>query len=109
MTPAFSFAPCDGLLASKVCYDPAMRLMLAALVATLTIAVVAAVFAIWPVIADAPWEDEIVAVTPVDRTSELRCQEGLDMRERAVFEEDRSTAIMEAILLVAQDEIDTYC
>ncbi len=36
---------------------PAMRLMLAALVATSAIAIVAAVFAIWPVVADAPWED----------------------------------------------------
>ena len=36
---------------------PAMRLMLAAPVATSVIAIVAAVFAIWPVVADAPWEE----------------------------------------------------
>ena len=43
-----------------------MKLLLAALVATFTIAVVAAVFAIWPAVADAPWEDEtVVQPTPV--------------------------------------------
>ena len=37
---------------------PTMKLMLAALVATSVIAIVAAVFAIWPVVADAPWESD---------------------------------------------------
>ncbi len=41
-----------------MCYDPAMKLMLTALVATFAVAVTASVFAIWPVVADAPWEDE---------------------------------------------------
>lgn len=34
-----------------------MRLLIAALVFTLAIAVTASVFAIWPVVGDAPWED----------------------------------------------------
>ena len=53
-----------------------MKLLLAALAVTFTIAVTAAVFAIWPAVADAPWEDEmptpviLKAPTP-DRCSEL--------------------------------------
>ena len=53
-----------------------MRLLLAALFVTFAIAVTASVFAIWPAVADAPWEDEIPtpivlkAPTP-DRCSEL--------------------------------------
>lgn len=35
----------------------AMRLLIAALVLTFLVAAVASVFAIWPVVADAPWED----------------------------------------------------
>ena len=46
-----------------------MRLLVAALALSLILAVVAAVFAIWPVVADAPWEPEsprrpIVISTP---------------------------------------------
>ena len=40
-----------------------MRLLLAALAVTFAIAVTASVFAIWPAVADAPWEDE--TPTPV--------------------------------------------
>ena len=39
-----------------------MKLLLAALVATSIIAVTASVFAIWPLVADAPWEDDAVEV-----------------------------------------------
>ena len=35
-----------------------MRLFLAALVATAAIAAAALVFAIWPMVADAPWEED---------------------------------------------------
>ena len=35
-----------------------MRLLLAALAVTSTIAVTASVFAIWPAVGDAPWEDD---------------------------------------------------
>ena len=53
-----------------------MKLLLAALFVTFVIAVTASVFAIWPAVADAPWEDKIPtpiilkAPTP-DRCSEL--------------------------------------
>ena len=87
-----------------------MRLMIAALAVTLAIAIVAAVFAIWPVVADAPWEDEIVVPTPVvvDRTDDIRCQGGIDLRERAMFESS-SQDVGLARLRLAQDEIDAYC
>ena len=53
-----------------------MRLMLAALVATSVIAIVAAVFAIWPVVADAPWEsdDPVVVVQPTVEQRSERCR-----------------------------------
>ncbi len=50
-----------------------MRLMLAALIATTAIAIVAAVFAIWPVVADAPWEDELPTPVVVEERTE-RCR-----------------------------------
>ena len=51
-----------------------MRILLAALAGTSTIAVGASVFAIWPAVGDAPWEDEIapaieVVAEPVLATS----------------------------------------
>ena len=87
-----------------------MRFMLAALVATAAIAITAAVFAIWPVVTDAPWEDEIVVPTPVvvDRTDDIRCQAAVDLRERAMFESS-SQDVGLARLRLAQDEIDAYC
>ena len=48
--------------------------MLAALVVTGAIAIAAAVFAIWPVVADAPWEDEIVVPTPVPVVRQTECE-----------------------------------
>ena len=86
-----------------------MKLLLAALAVTFTIAVTASVFAIWPAVADAPWEDEIP--TPVvveDTTNALRCQGRLDIRERALFEASGPEAL-EILLKAAQAEIDRYC
>ena len=89
-----------------------MKLILVALVATFAIAVVAAVFAIWPVVADAPWEDDapVVAEDAIDTTSPIRCQEALDLRERLIFEnpyddDDAWRNTMDA----ARGEIDHYC
>ena len=42
--------------------------------AALTLAIVASVFAIWPVVADAPWEDG------TSRTDELRCEAALSWK-----------------------------
>ena len=55
-----------------------MRLLIAALILTLGVAVTAATFAIWPVVADAPWEDTTEPVVE-DRTDEIRCQAALDL------------------------------
>lgn len=55
-----------------------MRLLIAALVLTLAIAVTASVFAIWPVVADAPWEEDAPVM---DRANELRCEGALSYRK----------------------------
>ena len=88
--------------------------MLAALVATSVIAIVAAVFAIWPVVADAPWEDD--APAPVDRTAEIRCEGALRFRDTALQAYAEFTGFRtsdrEALAVVVGDakrEIDLYC
>ena len=60
-----------------------MKLLLAALAVTFTIAVTASVFAIWPVVTDAPWEDEIVIPTPVvqDQGEVLLCEAAIRLRD----------------------------
>ena len=60
-----------------------MRALISALVVTFAIAVTASVFAIWPVVADAPWEDDTTLVPTVDRIAELRCQGALGLRQEA--------------------------
>lgn len=87
--------------------------MLAALVATSTIAIVAAVFAIWPVVADAPWEDDTVVAEDGDNA--IRCGAALELRGAAMQtlrEEPRNSfSYQEADSQhdFAQREIDRYC
>ena len=59
-----------------------MRLLVLALAFTLAVAVTASVFAIWPVVADAPWENDVptVAAPIADNSDALRCQGALDYR-----------------------------
>ena len=65
---------------AKPCYHSrAMKLLLAALAVTFTIAVTASVFAIWPVVADAPWEDDTPVVVDTDIDA-LRCESALGLR-----------------------------
>ena len=54
-----------------------MKFLLAALAVTSTIAVTASVLAIWPTVADAPWEDEM-------SLRELNCEAALGMRNELV-------------------------
>ena len=88
-----------------------MKLQLAALLATFTIAVAALVLAVWPAVADAPWEDDTPAISqPADRTGELRCEGALRMREAAV--ESRSgvgIGTYNAQMSEARREINLYC
>lgn len=51
-----------------------MRLMAAALILSLTLAVVAAVFALWPVVADAPWEYEAPEPVVIQPDEPSRCE-----------------------------------
>lgn len=109
-----------------------MRALIAALALTLAVAVTASVFAIWPVVADAPWEDDV----PVAESSDaLRCQGALDYRTAIASNppthrvtEDRKITISpptlpdprEGVVVTDQDalqrlldqaerEIDYYC
>lgn len=56
-----------------------MKLLVVGLILSLTLAVTASVFAIWPVVADAPWEnnDVPVVVQPVQREPS-RCEVLMD-------------------------------
>ena len=52
-----------------------MKLLPAALAGTFAIALTASVFAVWPAVGDAPWEED-----PADRTAALRCEGALALR-----------------------------
>ncbi len=49
-----------------------MRFLIAALVIIFAVAVTASVFAIWPVVADAPWEDDARSEPAFTRTQAMR-------------------------------------
>ena len=101
-----------------------MRLLIATLMLTLAVAVTASVFAIWPVVADAPWENEVPVA---DRGDTLRCQGALDYRAAIVanpptraqfsgpFFDDQGVATvtdqdaLQRLLDQAEREIDLYC
>ena len=88
-----------------------MRLQQPALPVTFAIAVVAAVFAVWRVVTDAPWEDTApIIVQPVDRTAEIRCEGALRYRDEAVaaFATQRMSFFTDRIE-DAEAEIDRYC
>jgi hypothetical protein len=96
-------------------YEP-MRLLVAGLVLTLAVAVTASVFAIWPVVADAPWENEIA--TRQEQTSDLdgiRCEGALRLREAVVLSSQTTRGLIffsqdaEAQLAKAEREIARYC
>lgn len=84
---------------------------------TLAVAVTASVFAIWPVVADAPWEDSVSG-------DEVLCQGALDYRAeiagnpptRAEFDRRSSTGVtvtdqdfLRQLLGGAQNLVDRYC
>ena len=52
-----------------------MKLLLAALFVTFAIAVTASVFAIWPAVASAPWENEIPTPIVLNAPTPDRCSE----------------------------------
>ena len=56
--------------------------MRAALLVTFSVAITASVFAIWPVVADAPWEDS--APVEEDRTNQIRCEGALSYRNSII-------------------------
>lgn len=94
-----------------------MKLQLAALVLTMAVAVIAAVFAIWPVVADAPWEDSSPpAITqPTGSKDAIRCQGALSFRDTVIaagrFGGNNPGGLRDyaAQLSKAEREIATYC
>lgn len=91
------------------------RLLIATLMLTLAVAITAAVFAIWPVVADAPWED---SVPVADSGDAVRCQGALDYRAaivanpptrpfggRNITDQDAFQRLLDQ----AQREIIAYC
>lgn len=56
-----------------------MKLQLAALILTLAVAATAAVFAIWPVVAHAPWEGQ-----GTTSTEAMRCEGALTFRDAVI-------------------------
>ena len=91
-----------------------MKLLLAALAVTFAIAVVASVFAIWPVVADAPWEDDVPTPVAVeDGTDSIRCEAALGLRSSLVLAGRPLGEFFlrdyEADLANAESEINRYC
>ena len=58
---------------------------------TLTIAIVAVVFAVWPVVGDAPWEEE---VTRIERIGEKQVPVTRDQLCQSALEGDNSYSVV---------------
>ena len=94
-----------------------MKLLLAALAVTFAIAVVASVFAIWPVVADAPWEDEVPTPVVQDQGEVLLCEAAIRLRDEMRVEDGKvrfSSGRMlqreiNTLLGEAKADIDRYC
>ena len=90
-----------------------MRALIAALIFMLAVAVTASIFAMWPVVGDAPWEDDVPIVQ--DGTNELRCEEALERRRAATWVlgdlgiRGGQYTMLQNQLEQAQREIDRYC
>lgn len=55
--------------------------------AIVVVAIVASIFAIWPVVADAPWEDSPSASVPAGKDNrDLRCESALELRNSLLTE-----------------------
>ena len=97
-----------------------MKFLLAALAATSIIAVTASVFAIWPAVADAPWEDDAPAVVVEDGRDVMRCESALELRDDVLADgrEAHHTGVRnpetwqenyERQFSFAESEIQHYC
>jgi hypothetical protein len=92
-----------------------MRLLVAALVLSFAVAVTASVFAIWPVVADAPWERDISPPgvsqpAPTQDLRPLRCQAALDWLNQLNRLLAVTTGPVSAETIVgAHADVDKYC
>ena len=93
-----------------------MRLLAAATVMSIVLAATAAVFAIWPVVGDAPWEEKAPVPSETAR-DEIRCEGALRLREAALGTlqgADRAAifglrSTVDDALEDAEREIERYC
>ena len=100
-----------------------MKFMPLLTVAALAIAIVAAVFAIWPVVGDAPWLDDAPAVSD-SGTDTVRCEGALRYRDTIIAAGPYAAGIggvaniagnpdgvrdYDAQLAKAEGEIQRYC
>ena len=60
-----------------------MKTLALGVLAAAVIAILAGL-AIWPAVADAPWEQEASAPVVEDRTDKIRCEGALDLREAVI-------------------------
>jgi len=91
-----------------------MRLLIAALVLTLAVAVTAAIFAIWPVVADAPWEASEPVIAEERSNDTIRCDAALRLRETILSggwggPGRISRKMYEESLALAEQEIARFC
>ena len=90
-----------------------MRTLALGLLAAIVIAILAGL-AIWPAVADAPWEQEASAPVVEDRTDEIRCEGALSYREAVIAAGRRpqgtfSSSDFRSELSKAEREITRYC
>jgi hypothetical protein len=93
-----------------------MRVLLAVLGLTFIFASVAAIFAIWPVVADAPWEDGSSAeAEDSDSTNEVRCEAALSLKEAIIRQGEYSFNNQDGLrdydgeMFLAERDIRRYC
>ena len=91
-----------------------MKLLLAAPAVTFAVAVTASVFAIWPAVGTAPWEDDPEPVVIEDEIDLVRCEAALSLRESATLalastETSRTRNPIQSQISTAEAEIDRYC
>ena len=91
-----------------------MNLLVVGLILSLTLAVTASVFAIWPVVADAPWESNTEIIV-TESSNDVRCEAALDLREMLITQGELSRGNPAGVrdydlqLIKAVIEIDQLC
>lgn len=90
-------------------------------VVALAVAIIASVFAIWPVVADAPWEDDTIIEIERDEpaTTDPRCETAIAIKAEATIalalereislDAVAARSALRRVIGEAEREIDLYC